>query len=181
MSHRRSAIDPFLVLRAQLGDREAVERLLSEAAAMLRPYVCGLMSNESDAQDTLQESLVLIWRKLHQLDEPRAFGAWAHRIASREAQRAIRKRSRLSRETSMAAEPESGPVAGEPDKEEIARILARVSELPANTRDIVLLHYGAGFSLRLVGTITGAPVGTVKSRLNVALRKLREAADGSKA
>src|SRR5688572_24367693 len=78
----------WLVLRSQAGDRRALEDLLREAQEMLRPYVVSMMGDPFGGSDVLQDVLLIIYRKLGNLREPRAFVGWARRIASREVYRA---------------------------------------------------------------------------------------------
>src|SRR5688572_32132380 len=79
------------VLRAQCRDREALESLLQSVQPSLRRYLSGLAGG-TDADDLLQDVLVIIIRKLGGLDDPSLFRPWAFRIASREAFRHIKKR-----------------------------------------------------------------------------------------
>lgn len=178
MPETRPGINPFLVLRAQLGDRAALNALLPIAARRLRPYLRRLLGNDQDAEDALQDTLVLLWKRLHQLDEPRAFWAWAFRIASREGRRMISHRRRrsdaLARFADRRPEADLAALPPAPDPETLDRLMEQISILSPNTRDVILLHYKEGFSIRLIGAIQGAPTGTVKSRLNAGLRALRD-------
>jgi DNA-directed RNA polymerase specialized sigma24 family protein len=79
------------VLLAQCGDRAALESLLRGMAPTLRRYVASLVG-PADADDVLQDSLVIVIRKLGGLDDPGAFRPWAYRIASREAFRCLKRR-----------------------------------------------------------------------------------------
>ena len=53
-------------------------------------------------------------------------------------------------------------------------INAIIAELPDTLRDVVVLHYTGGLTLRQIASAVGIPVGTVKSRLNLALQHLRK-------
>ena len=79
------------VLRAQCNDREALEALLRSVQPSLRRYLSGL-AGATDADDLLQDALVIVVRKLGMLEDPKLFRPWSFRIASREAFRHIRKR-----------------------------------------------------------------------------------------
>jgi hypothetical protein len=72
------------VLRAQCGDREALERLLRHVYSLLGRYLRSVVG-ERDADDVLQEVLVVIYRKLASLRDPELLRPWAFRIASRAA------------------------------------------------------------------------------------------------
>jgi RNA polymerase sigma-70 factor (ECF subfamily) len=77
------------VLRAQCGDREALELLLRSLQPVLRRYVTGI-AGADDAGDILQDVLVIVSRKLYWLEQPELCRAWAFRIASRAAFRHLR-------------------------------------------------------------------------------------------
>src|SRR5262245_52903558 len=81
------------VLRAQCNDREAMELLLGRLQGSLRRYLFGLVG-PSDADDILQNVLVLIYRKLAWLEDPVLFRPWAFRIASRAAFRWLKQQKR---------------------------------------------------------------------------------------
>ena len=61
----------------------------------LRRYVAGLVGSD-DADDILQDVLVIVARKVYWLEQPELFRAWAFRIASRAAFRHLKKRKRWS-------------------------------------------------------------------------------------
>jgi DNA-directed RNA polymerase specialized sigma24 family protein len=70
------------VLRAQCGDRDALELLLRSVQPSLHRYLCGLVGT-SHADDVLQDVLVVVARRLLALEQPELFRPWAFRIASR--------------------------------------------------------------------------------------------------
>jgi len=72
------------VLRAQAGDRQAIEALLRSVQPMLARYVRAVVG-AADAEDVTQDVMVLIYRKLWTLTAPDLFRPWAYRIASRAA------------------------------------------------------------------------------------------------
>lgn len=70
------------MLQAQFDDREALELLLRAVQPALRRYLAGLVG-EADADDVLQEVLVIVYRRLRDLENPELLRPWAFRIASR--------------------------------------------------------------------------------------------------
>lgn len=129
----------WLVLRAQAGDRAALERLLRTTEATLRPYFDAMIADADTREDALQETLVLLYRKIGSLREPRAFGAWARRIASREAFRALR-RSRREELLHEDVQPESVAEDERPETlpQDIRPLLGQIS---ARSREVLVLHY----------------------------------------
>ncbi|HEV3485910.1 MAG TPA: RNA polymerase sigma factor [Vicinamibacterales bacterium] len=160
----------WLVLRAQAGDREALEALLERAQQPLYRYLAHVLADAALAEDVLQDVLFRIYRKLIWLREPALFPAWAFRIASRAAFRKLKKMKRLKEE----------PLVD--DVVQIENIQPLVDALPAHlealspaSRGVVALHYLEGLSLQEVADVLAIPLGTAKSRLAYGLRRLREA------
>lgn len=164
----------WLVLRAQAGDRAALEALLAHADGLLRPYATLMLRDADAADDVLQDVLLLLYRKLGTLREPRAFAAWARRTASREIFRALRRlrahdqlHHELPPDFPADADP---PVVEDGLLQRLPELLERVS--PAS-RAVLALHYIDDLSLDETASVLDLPIGTVKSRLAYGLVTLR--------
>lgn len=157
-----------LVLRAQSGDREAVDELLRAIQRPLFNYVAAITA--TTAEDVLQDTFIHIVRNLKFLNDPSLFRAWAYRIASREAFRAIRKQRRVAGEelTEIAIE------SSHDDPWIRERLKRGTDALPPASRAVVLLHYFEEMTLIEVASVLDISVGTVKSRLAYALALLRK-------
>lgn len=157
-----------LVIRAQLGDRAAMTALIVSTVPWLRPYLRRLLPDSNDADDVLQEALLVVFRRLALLDEPRAYRAWVYRVASRLAYKQMKR----ERAVPPACEPSAAAI--EPaDPHELAQIQEKISSLPPNTRAAVALHYYEQLSISRVAAVLGIPVGTAKSRIAAGLDALR--------
>lgn len=167
--------DPWLVLRAQNGDRDALETLLDSVQRSLHRYLRAMIDDGSAADDVLQETLVRIYRKLRWLDDPALFRRWSYRIASREAFRflARRQHSRARDEDDSGLETLPDTLAARPDAGDLEHLLTHAS--PAS-RAVLLLHYEDDLTIDEVAAVLGIPPGTVKSRLAYGLQRLRETA-----
>ena len=86
----------LLVLRAQAGDREALDRLLEAHQGELFGYLAKMLRDHSDAEDAVQQTFMQAVKKLRWLREPEYFRPWVFRIASRIAFRMIKQRSQIS-------------------------------------------------------------------------------------
>lgn len=161
------------VLRAQVGDREALEMLLRTVQPSLRRYLSGL-AGRADADDLLQDVLIIIVRKLGSLEDPQVFRPWAFRIASREAFRHIAKRRLWAgrHDDDSRLEELPAPATG-PSGELLEQLLSAENISPAS-RAVLLLHFQEELSLPEVAAILDIPVGTAKSRLAYGLASLRK-------
>lgn len=158
-----------LVLRAQSGDREAFDALLRDAAPPLLRYVTRVTGDAALAEDVVQDTLVAIVRKLSWLSDPSLFRAWAYRIASREAFRALKKQRRYVEPVNDVAIDE---VPADPWQRE--RLLASLEKLSPASRAVITLHYLEEMPLSEVAAVLDLAPGTVKSRLAYGLAQLRK-------
>jgi RNA polymerase sigma-70 factor, ECF subfamily len=169
------------VLRAQCGDREALELVLRALQPALRRYVSGLVGTD-EADDILQDVLLIVSRKLYWLEQPELVRAWAFRIASRAAFRFLKKRKRWRDATvddmvldDIAARPDSAA----PDETILA--LLDSPALTPPSRAVLVLHFREEMPLAHVAAVLEIPLGTVKSRLAFGLKTLRkEIGDGTR-
>lgn len=160
-------------LRAQCGDREALELLLRSVQPALHRYLSRLAGAPS-ADDVLQDVLFIISRKLKWLDSPEFFHAWAFRVASRAAFRHLKRERRWSdqiRDETLLDEI-AAPAPAIP--QELLPELLKSPELSPASRAVLTLHFQEELSLPEVAAILEIPLGTVKSRLGYGLAALRK-------
>jgi RNA polymerase sigma-70 factor (ECF subfamily) len=168
--------DAQWVLRAQCGDREALELLLRGVQPSLRRYLMRLVG-PSSADDVLQEVLILVSRKLRWLDVPEAFHPWAYRVASRAAFRHLKKEKRWSEQVRDEAILDDLPAAESAVPPELLPELLKSEALSAASRAVLALHFQEEMPLPEVAAILEIPLGTVKSRLAYGLAALRKKLD----
>jgi RNA polymerase sigma factor (sigma-70 family) len=171
-------LDEFLVAAARTGDRQAFERLAERWNGKLVAHAWRLTGDREMARDAVQEAWVEIVRGLRRLADERAFPAWAYRIASRRCAKligaAVRRRALAER---TAAEPGSEPA--EPGAAiESRRLRAAIATLSAHQHSAIALFYLEEMSVAEVAVALDVPIGTVKTRLMHARRKLRDAMEG---
>jgi len=160
------------VIRAQCGDRDAMEQVLRNVQPSLHRYIRRLVGPAA-ADDVLQDVLIAIARKLSWLENPLLFRAWAYRIASRAAFAHLRREKRRGRQetTEEVLEALVAPEARPSD--EGLRELLDGAVLSPGSRAVLILHFQQDMPLAEVAAILEIPVGTVKSRLAYGLTALR--------
>ena len=164
------------VLRAQCGDREALELLLRSVQGALRRYLLRLVG-DSSADDALQEVLIVVSRKLRWLDAPEAFRPWAYRVASRVAFRHLKKEKRWSDQVRDEAVLDDVPATESAVAAELLPDLLQSDALSPASRAVLTLHFQEELSLPEIAAILEIPLGTVKSRLAYGLAALRKKLD----
>jgi RNA polymerase sigma-70 factor (ECF subfamily) len=166
-----SGEETLLVLRAQTGDREALDRLFQRVQVPLLRHLTLVMRNPDDAEDVAQQVFLLAYRKLPWLRDPALFRAWLYRIASRQAISQLARRQARGEDPLFEMAQAAIPMEQSMTFDEVRR---RFDRLPAAARAVVALHYIDGYTLEEASAILGIPLGTAKSRLWAGVTRLRK-------
>ena len=164
--------------------QQALKELYSRYARSLRALIGSVVHEESEADDVLQESFLQIWREAHHYS-PKAGKplGWVITIARRRAIDRVRRRDSYRRAKQrfedeirpQAQTPRTGATEAEVLQSDLRRFLGRQMEsLPPVQREAVELAYFRGLSQREIAATTNTPLGTVKTRLQLGLRKLTQ-------
>lgn len=169
-----SAEETLLVQRAQRGDNAAFTELVRNAHGRMWAVCLSITGNPYDAEDALQNALTAAWQNIGKF-EPRArFSTWAYRIASNAALQVVRGK----RDTPDADIGLEQPAPGSPIAEQVtATIVVRraLEQLPLDFKEALVLREYAGMNYHEIAEHQRVGVQTIKSRLNRARGRLREA------
>lgn len=182
---RAAEVDPDLASleRARAGDNGAFEALVLRYQARIVNYASAMVHDAGAAEDVAQETFVRAWRGLGRFRGESTFKTWLYRIATNVARTHLDRRGRRARIADRSLDDEAEPLqAGDvpspaPDaetalvrREAIDRAL---SELPDELRQALVLRDVEGLDYKEIAGVTGAPIGTVESRIFRARRRLR--------
>ena len=176
----RTTATPWVAELQAIKDRQdqtAFAALFEHFAPRVKAFLMKSGADAALAEETTQEVMATLWTKAHMFDPARASVAtWVFTIARNRSIDAIRKQRR--------PEPEDlpwGPEA-EPDQEdalalqqESTKLAQALSELPEKQRILVERAYFGDLSHSEIAAETGLPLGTIKSRIRLALDRLRHA------
>ena len=178
---KKRILSEYLVVSAQTGDRRAFALLAKNWQPALLRHALRLSGDQDMARDILQDAWVDIVRGLPSLNDAAAFPAWAYRIVSRKCATAIRKIQRVRRtKEAIASEPVSVP-DGECSVErnaDLAPITRAISNLSPEQKSVIALFYNEDLGVAEISIALSIPVGTIKTRLMHARRKIRLALEG---
>jgi RNA polymerase sigma-70 factor (ECF subfamily) len=177
--------DEELMARIQDRDERALGLFARRHTALLRTVIGRIINNDADVDDLLQEVFLEIWRQAAHYDEKkgRALG-WMITLARRRAIDKLRKKlaySRAQERLRLETEREPDPAMHHGADEEVAasdtaKIFQTViATLPVAQREALHYAYYRGLSQREIAARTGIPLGTIKTRLELAIRKVRTA------
>ena len=166
------------VAQARAGNPASWDTLFKRYQLPLYVYVIELVRNEQASLDIVQETFISAVRHLGGLRDDDKFGSWLFGIAHQKCVQRWRRNGRRQRAYDEPVEP-STEAAESPfellvRQESEAEFMKLLHQLPPRQRSVLLLHFIEEFSLEEIAAITGAAVGTVKSRMHYAKRALRK-------
>jgi RNA polymerase sigma-70 factor, ECF subfamily len=166
------------VQRARAGSPEAWDVLFKRYQLPLYVYVFELVHDEQTSLDVVQETFIKAVRHIASLREDEKFGSWLFGIAHQQCIQQWRKKDRQQMRLDQFADAppdfEDGPDQLLIRREQEAEFMKSLDQLPLPQRSVLLLHFVEDFSLEEIAAVTGAQLGTVKSRLHYAKKALRK-------
>jgi RNA polymerase sigma-70 factor, ECF subfamily len=155
-------------------DPDLLDRLIEQYQHRLLRYLICLAGNRDLAEDLFQETWIRVLERGHQYDGRREFSTWLYAVARNLTIDYLRRRNPASLDALMESEEHApfepaaaGPAAWEvvQQHEQAERIDAALVGIPAEYREAVVLRFQEGMALQEIAQVTGAGLGTVKSRL----------------
>jgi RNA polymerase sigma-70 factor (ECF subfamily) len=173
-------------------DPDLLDRLIEQYQHRLLRYLTYLTGHRELAEDLFQETWIRVLERGHQYDGKHEFSTWLFSVARHLCIDSMRKKSPVSLDgllddTNDARAP-LDPVDIRPSAleniaqhEHAERINAALSCIPAEYREAVVLRFQEGLTLDEIAAVTGAPLGTIKSRLYRGLNLLMPLLKGAQA
>jgi RNA polymerase sigma-70 factor (ECF subfamily) len=168
--------DMGLLTRIQSGDQEAMSALFDRYGTMVYSVALRVLKDAGEAEDVMQEIFVQVWKN------PGAFvsgkgslGGWLVVVARNRSIDMIRRR-RPTEQVELFALPSSTNLAREAERNSLlGKIRGVMVSLPEEQRNSVELAFFEGLSHSEIAEKTGDPLGTVKTRIRLALTSIRKA------
>jgi RNA polymerase sigma-70 factor (ECF subfamily) len=162
------------------GEKRAFGELVERYQTRLLNFVYRTTGDRERAEDLVQETFIRVYRHLHRFDQSKKFSTWVYTIASNLAKNELRNRSRnplvLFQTIKKNWDADARPLEWEdntyrPDdlfrKRHLKSMVENtVDQLPEHHRTVFILREMEGKTYEEIADITGANLGTVKSRLN---------------
>lgn len=172
-----AAMASLLEAVARNGDRQAFALLFRHYAPRIKTYLRKLGAEDSLAEDLAQEAMLAVWSRAALFDPTRAnAGTWIFAIARNLRIDRLRKEKRPEMDCS---DPEMVPDPAPPADQTVAtrqgerKVRAALALLPDAQAEVVTLSFYQDTPHAEIASRLGIPLGTVKSRLRLAMRHLR--------
>ncbi|MBI2855246.1 MAG: sigma-70 family RNA polymerase sigma factor [Chloroflexi bacterium] len=172
--------DVELLALISTGRQEALGALYDRHSSRVFSLALTLLRDNQDAQEVTQDVFLSVWRNGKSYDPMKAsFSTWLSHIAHNRAIDELRKRRKRGAETSIDSVPaldlsETRDEAATEARLEFGRIRKALDNLPQEQKQVLYLSYFQGYTHTEIASILKKPLGTVKTHMRSALRRLRE-------
>ena len=154
-----------LVKRAQRGDDQAFVELIEENKQAMYKIAVGILKNDFDAADAIQESILTCYEKLRELKKAQYFKTWLLRILINNCNQMLREQKKVvgiedyyGAEEKIAAPPGAATI-----NEDFLELLDQMEQ---QYRVVLILYYVEEMSIREISQILQMNENTVKTRLS---------------
>jgi RNA polymerase sigma-70 factor (ECF subfamily) len=184
----RSSPDADLLRRIAAGDAGAVDELYERFRRPAFALARRILADDTLAEDVLQDVFLSVWRDPGAFDGRRgSFSSWLMAMVHHKAVDAVRREESQRRRQTLAGDDlalrapmATYDVAEEAEaRAEAERVRSALGDLPDSQREALTLAYYGGYTQREVAALTGAPLGTVKTRMLAGMRRLKEGLGGA--
>jgi RNA polymerase sigma-70 factor (ECF subfamily) len=176
MDHSAAATDHDLMRRCRQGDAAAFELLVRRWQQPVGRIVSQLLGPRADVDDLCQEVFVRVLRARERYRPSHAFSTWMYRIAlnvARDSRRRDARRPQQPLADHDVSSPAPLPADALVQHETADSVAAAVAALPESLREVLVLKHFGRLSFSEVAVATGLSLGTVKSRMQAAMKQLR--------
>jgi RNA polymerase sigma-70 factor, ECF subfamily len=165
------------------GDERALGELYDQWHPLVHAVVMRILVSRNDVDDVVEEAFWQAWRQASRYDDARGtVQTWLLTIARSRALDRVRSLKRLreeplegesGEELGRQVSSEGNPALDAEAMERRAIILGALAELPAEQREALEMGYFGGLSQSEIAERTGQPLGTIKTRMRLAMQKMR--------
>jgi RNA polymerase sigma-70 factor (ECF subfamily) len=177
----QAPLDSLVLAVARAHDRAAFAALFRHFAPRVKAYLMRLGCEAARAEELMQDAMVTVWRRAASFDPARASAAtWIFTIARNKRIDALRRDRHGTLDPddpALQPAPSDTPEGAALKGREAERVRRALLALPADQAELVRLSYFEDQPHSAIAAATALPLGTVKSRLRLALARLRKALD----
>ena len=178
-----SSPDADILRRIVAGDPGAVDDLYDRFRRPAFSLARRILADDTLAEDVLQDVFLSVWRDPGAFDGRRgSFASWLMSMFHHKAVDSVRREESQRRRRTLAEDDLAlqAPMSTRDVEEEAwvrseaERVRTALGDLPDPQREALTLAYYGGYTQREVAALTGAPLGTVKTRMLAGMRRLKE-------
>lgn len=165
----------LLVKKAKKGHKDALVQLVMEKKQDYYKLAFIYMKNKDDSLDAMSDMIVILHEKMHQLKKPEAFYSWSKTILVNCCKKILKERKKI---VSLEIVEEQGHEGGLRTMDEQIMVEEHLSKLNEKHQEVIRLRYFLDLDYQTISDILKIPLGTVKSRISIGLKNLKESLGG---
>lgn len=165
----------LMVKRAKKGDKKALLQLVMNQKDEYYKLAYVYLKNEEDTMDVMQDMIIILYDNISKLRKENSFYSWSKTILVNECKKKLRNNKRLIPLDKMK---EEGFIESYDISEDKIVLENYISKLSEKHQEVIKLRYLLDLDYKSISEILQIPLGTVKSRLNIGMEKLREILGG---
>ena len=158
-----------IVKRAKNGEIQALEELIHMYEIKLYKTARTMLECEDDINEAVQQTIILVYKNINQLKNEKSFGAWMIKILVNQCKNILKQNSKRNKKIMDLDENLEIP---DTEKEDYSFVNEALKKLKDEYKDVAILYYYDGFSVKEISKILNMPQGTIKSRLSRARKQL---------
>ncbi len=163
------------IKKAQKGDRQALVSLITAYKNEYFRLALAYVGNQEDAMDAIEDLIVILYEKIGTLKKTEAFSSWSKTILVNGCRKLLREKKKVLALEQPIEEIYHEAFHVEENRLDLEPHLAKLNPQQVET---IKLRFYLDYDLNTISEITGVPIGTVKSRLSIGLKKLQESLRG---
>lgn len=166
-----------LVKKAKQGDKEALVQLIMTEKQDYYKLAYVYMRNPEDAMDAMEDMIVILYENIDHLKNEGSFYSWSKTILVNCCKNSLRKKNKVILLDVLQNEHQDDFLE---QKDEQLRLDKHLQELSIKHREVIKLRYFMDMDYQSIAELLRIPVGTVKSRISIGLKKLKVVLGGEK-
>lgn len=170
-------MNELLIQKAKKGDKEALLSLIMNQKDQYYKLSYVFLNNKEDSLDALSDMIVILYEKIHTLKKIESFYSWSKSILANICRKKLKDKKRIIYTNEQEIEKEA---YYEETIEDKLIIESCISGLSIAQQDTIKLKYFMDMDYIAISGMLNIPLGTVKSRLSISLKKLKECLEGKR-
>ena len=151
-----------IVKRAKEGESQALEELIHMYEIKMYKTAKTILNCEDDINEAIQQTIILVYKKINQLKNNKSFGTWIMKILVNQCKKIWNQNNKRDEKH---IELEDNIKFTTPEKEDYSFVNKAMEKLSDEYKEVTILYYYDEFSIKEISKILNIPKGTVKSRL----------------
>lgn len=164
-----------LVKKAKEGNQDALVQLIMGRKQEYYKLAYTYMKNKEDALDAMEDMIVILYENINKLKKEDAFFSWSKTILVNCCKKHLKKKKKIISLDDVKEEAHDGDI--EQKNHEIV-LEKHLSQLNKKHQEAIRLRYFLDLDYETISKIMKIPIGTVKSRISIGLKKLKESFGG---